>query len=172
MSATGDAHLSKTAAFRAIEDTVRSTHGRPGPAYWIGLGIAGSVAAFGGWSYSLIVRGGLHWTGLERPLDMQLNPDVTVRSRGVMEKCTFCIQRIRYAENQARDEGRPVRDGEIVPACAQTCPAQAIVFGDAKDPASHVSRLAGDRRAFRALEDLGTGPAITYLARAREGGET
>jgi molybdopterin-containing oxidoreductase family iron-sulfur binding subunit len=104
----------------------------------------------------------------ERPLDLQLNPDVTVRSRGVMEKCTFCIQRIRFAENRARDEGRPVRDGEVVPACAQTCPARAIVFGDANDPASEVSRRAADRRAFQALEDVGTRPAITYLARARE----
>jgi molybdopterin-containing oxidoreductase family iron-sulfur binding subunit len=108
----------------------------------------------------------------ERPLDMQLNPDVTVRSRGVMEKCTFCIQRIRYAENQARDEGRPVRDGDIVPACAQTCPAQAIVFGDAKDPASRVSRLSRDGRVFRALEEVNAQPAISYLARVREGGES
>jgi molybdopterin-containing oxidoreductase family iron-sulfur binding subunit len=104
----------------------------------------------------------------ERPLDLQLNPDVTVRSRGVMEKCTFCIQRIRFAENRARDEGRPVRDGEIVPACAQSCPAQAITFGDANDPGSRVSRAARSPRAFRALEELGTQPAITYLARTRE----
>jgi Fe-S-cluster-containing dehydrogenase component len=104
----------------------------------------------------------------ERPLDMQLNPDVTVRSRGVMEKCTFCIQRIRYGEGRARDEGRPLRDGEIVPACAQTCPARAIAFGDLNDPASRVSRLGKDRRAFGALADLGTLPAITYLARERE----
>ncbi len=104
----------------------------------------------------------------ERPLDMQLNPDVTVRSRGVMEKCTFCIQRIRFAENRARDEGRPIADGEIVPACAQTCPAQAMVFGDAKDPSSRVARLARDPRAFHALEELGTLPAITYLARVRQ----
>jgi molybdopterin-containing oxidoreductase family iron-sulfur binding subunit len=107
----------------------------------------------------------------ERPLDMQLNPDVTVRSRGVMEKCTFCLQRIRYAENQARTEGRPLADGEVVTACAQTCPAQAIVFGDAQDPASRVSRLARDGRAFRALEEVNAQPAITYLARVREEGE-
>jgi molybdopterin-containing oxidoreductase family iron-sulfur binding subunit len=103
-----------------------------------------------------------------RPLDLQLNPDVTVRSRGIMEKCTFCIQRIRYAENEARDERRAVRDGEITPACAQTCPAQAIVFGDAKDPASRVSQLSRDGRAFRALEEVNAQPAITYLARVRE----
>jgi anaerobic selenocysteine-containing dehydrogenase/Fe-S-cluster-containing dehydrogenase component len=105
-----------------------------------------------------------------RPLDMQLNPDVTVRSRGVMEKCTFCVQRIRYAERKARDEERPIADGEVVPACAQTCPSHAIVFGDANDPASHVATLARDRRAFRALEEVGTSPAITYLARVREEG--
>ncbi len=109
----------------------------------------------------------------ERPLDMQLNPDVTVRSRGVMEKCTFCIQRIRYAEGRAREEGRKVADGEVVPACAQTCPAQAIVFGDANDPASRVSRVAREPRAFQALEGLGTRPAITYLARVqKEEGES
>jgi len=104
----------------------------------------------------------------ERPLDMQLNPDVTVRSRGVMEKCTFCVQRIRFAENQARGEGRPVRDGEVIPACAQSCPAQAITFGDANDPSSRVNRVARSRRAFGALEELGTLPAITYLARSQE----
>jgi molybdopterin-containing oxidoreductase family iron-sulfur binding subunit len=107
----------------------------------------------------------------EAPLQLQLNPDVAVRSRGVMEKCTFCVQRIRAAEGRARAEGRPVADGEIVPACAQTCPAQAIVFGDAQDPASRVSRLAKDPRGFAVLEALGTRPAITYLAAVRERGE-
>jgi Fe-S-cluster-containing dehydrogenase component len=101
------------------------------------------------------------------PLQMQLNPDVTVRSRGVMEKCTFCVQRIRLAEGQAREEGRPVADGEIVPACAQTCPSQAITFGDANDPDSKVSRQARVPRGFRALEEVNTQPAITYLARVR-----
>ena len=103
-----------------------------------------------------------------RPLNFQLNPDVTVRSKGVMEKCTFCVQRIRYAEIQARNEARPVRDGEITPACAQTCPARAIVFGDLLDPESRVSRLSRERRGFMALEDLNARPAITYLARVRE----
>jgi molybdopterin-containing oxidoreductase family iron-sulfur binding subunit len=103
-----------------------------------------------------------------QPLQMQLNPDVTVRSRGVMEKCTFCVQRIRYGENQARDERRPVADGEITPACVQSCPAQAMVFGDANDPSSRVSRLAREPRGFRALEEVNAQPAITYLARVKE----
>lgn len=102
------------------------------------------------------------------PLNMQLNPDVTVRSKGVMEKCTFCVQRIRAAENTGKDEHRRVRDGEIVPACAQTCPAQAIVFGDAKDVTSRVAALQRDGRGYRVLEEVNTLPAITYLARVRE----
>ena len=97
-----------------------------------------------------------------------LNPDVTVRGRGVTEKCTFCVQRIRGGEEKAKVEGRPVRDGEIVSACAQTCPAHAIVFGDLKDPTSQVSRMAKDQRAYRLLEELNTKPGVVYLARQRE----
>ncbi len=85
-----------------------------------------------------------------------------------MEKCTFCAQRIRAAEIAAERERRPVRDGEVVTACAQTCPTGAIVFGDAKDPASRVSALLQEGRGYRVLEDLNTGPAVTYLARVRE----
>ena len=101
------------------------------------------------------------------PLDRQLNPDVTTRTVGVMEKCTFCVQRIREAQDGAQDAGRAPRDGEITPACAQTCAAQAIVFGDLNDPASRVSRLAADRRAYRVLESLNTRPAVTYLRKVR-----
>jgi anaerobic selenocysteine-containing dehydrogenase/Fe-S-cluster-containing dehydrogenase component len=97
-----------------------------------------------------------------------LNPDVTVRGRGVTEKCTFCVQRIRGGEEKAKLEGRPVRDGEIVSACAATCPARAIVFGDLKDPTSRVSRMAKDQRAYRLLEELNTKPGVVYLARRRE----
>jgi anaerobic selenocysteine-containing dehydrogenase/Fe-S-cluster-containing dehydrogenase component len=99
------------------------------------------------------------------PLHLQLNPDVTVRARGVMEKCTFCIQRIRGAQNDARLENRPVRDGDVVTACAQACPSDAIVFGNVKDPASRVARLHQDPRGYRVLEDLNTRSAITYLAK-------
>jgi len=76
----------------------------------------------------------------EKPLDEQLSPDLTTRSRGVMEKCTFCIQRIRRAKEAAAEEGREVRDGEVVPACVQTCPPGALLFGDLADPHSEITR--------------------------------
>jgi molybdopterin-containing oxidoreductase family iron-sulfur binding subunit len=104
------------------------------------------------------------------PLHWQLNPDVTVREKGVMEKCTFCVQRIRDAENHARLEDRGVRDGEITPACAQTCPGNAIVFGNLRDPQSRVARAAASGRGYRVLEQLNTQSAITYLRKV-EGSE-
>ena len=100
-----------------------------------------------------------------------LNPDVTVRQRGVTEKCTLCVQRIRGAEEQARCEDRAVRDGEIQPACAATCPARAITFGDLKDPASEISKLAASGRAYHVLEELNTQPGVVYLARRRDKAE-
>jgi molybdopterin-containing oxidoreductase family iron-sulfur binding subunit len=99
------------------------------------------------------------------PLALGLNPDVAVRPGGVMEKCTFCVQRIKRAQLEASLEGRPLRDGDVQPACAQSCPAEAIVFGDLADPDSRVSRLAGSARATRLLEDLGTEPKVFYLSR-------
>jgi len=93
----------------------------------------------------------------------QLNPDVTVRSKGIMEKCTFCIQRIRRAERVARREGRDVRDMEFQPACAQACPTDTLVFGDLNDPNSRVSQLARDRRRYLLLGELGTEPNVVYL---------
>ena len=95
----------------------------------------------------------------------QLNPDVTVRSRGIMEKCTFCIQRIRRAEKQAKFESRTLVDGELQTACAQACPTDALVFGNLKDPASKVARLSKDRRQYRVLEEQGTEPSVFYLKR-------
>jgi Fe-S-cluster-containing dehydrogenase component len=102
----------------------------------------------------------------ETPESLQLafNPEVTVRPRGVMEKCTFCVQRIRNAEQVAKRAGRGLRDHDVVPACASACPASAIVFGDISDPKSAVSKLSRSNRGFRVLEELGTKPAITYLA--------
>ena len=104
------------------------------------------------------------------PLHYQLNPDVTVRTRGIMEKCTFCIQRIRRAERRARDERRDLRDGDVVPACAQACPTDALVFGDLHDPRSRASQLAASSRRYRLLEHLGTEPSVIYLSRAEPRG--
>lgn len=101
-----------------------------------------------------------HW---DEPLDQQLNPDVSIRTRGVMEKCTFCIQRIRRTRQQAEDEGRAIRDGEVQPACVQSCPTNAMVFGDLEDPNSRVSKRARSGRAFHLLEELGTEPSVIYL---------
>jgi molybdopterin-containing oxidoreductase family iron-sulfur binding subunit len=97
------------------------------------------------------------------PLNWQLNPDVTVRQKGVMEKCTFCVQRIRDVKDHAKDEGRKVRDGEMVTACQQGCPSHAIVFGDLMDPESEISKVVKGPRGYKALHDLNTYPSITYL---------
>jgi len=101
----------------------------------------------------------------DAPLEQQLNPDVTVRGVGVMEKCTFCVQRIRRSRAQAQLQGRRLVDGEIQPACAQTCPTGAIVFGDLNDPESEVSRLAENARRLDLLGFLNTQPSVTYLKR-------
>ena len=111
-------------------------------------------------------------TGVER---LVYNPEVTVRPRGVMEKCTFCVERIENVKLRARAEGRPIRDGEFTTACAAACPADAITFGNLKDAESAVSKMAEHKRGYRLLEKLGIRPSVTYLANitnpAGEGGK-
>ncbi len=104
---------------------------------------------------------------LPEPSRLMLNPDVTVRGQGVMEKCTFCIQRVQGARQLAKDEVRPIADGEVTPACAQSCPSQAITFGNLKDDKSQVVKHADENRgrAYHALHMLNTRPGITYLAK-------
>jgi len=102
------------------------------------------------------------------PMEQQLNPDVSVRQRGIIEKCSFCIQRIRRADLDASREQREVADGEIQPAWVQSCPSSALIFGDLDDPDSRVASLERGNRAFRLLDVLGTDPAVIYL----KGGET
>lgn len=97
------------------------------------------------------------------PLNLQLNPDVTVRSKGVMEKCSFCIQRIKVAHGNAKDEKREIRDGEIMPACLQTCPTGVFTFGNLMDKNSKVRQMVDDPRAYQILGYLNTKPAVIYL---------
>lgn len=125
------------------------------------------------------------WQDVPHPLEMQLNPDLSVRSKGVMEKCTFCVQRIRAAKDAAADAGHPehVEDGSLQTACQQTCPTQAIVFGNLKDENSEVRKLwdehqvhlgrheqdkPEDLRGYRVLEQLNVEPCIMYLERVRD----
>jgi Fe-S-cluster-containing dehydrogenase component len=108
-----------------------------------------------------------NWPGL---MGLMLNPDVTVRGQGVMEKCTFCVQRIEGARQLAMDEGRAIADGEVISACAQACPTEAITFGNLRDPNSRASKRSDDdKRGYRALHALNTRPAITYLAKVKRG---
>lgn len=108
-----------------------------------------------------------HWKSYEGTMNLAWNPDVTVRTRGIMEKCTFCVQRIRDVKDKAKDEGRTLRDGEIKTACQQTCPTDAIVFGDINNKDTEVSKLKVDSRAFRALEVLNALPVVSYLTKVR-----
>jgi molybdopterin-containing oxidoreductase family iron-sulfur binding subunit len=99
------------------------------------------------------------------PMNLQLNPEVTVRARGVMEKCTFCIQRIRGAQHRARLEDRQVGVGEIVTACAQACPSGALEFGNVRQAESRVAALKNDHRAYHVLEEINVRSSVTYLAK-------
>ncbi|MCE2392013.1 MAG: 4Fe-4S dicluster domain-containing protein [Proteobacteria bacterium] len=106
-----------------------------------------------------------HWAydwAIEEPESFALNPDVMVRSKGVMEKCTMCVQRIAEGKDEAAREGRQVRDGDITPACAQTCPSQALTFGNLKHADSHVTHQRHDKRSYRILEHLYTRPGVNY----------
>ncbi|MCP3981191.1 MAG: 4Fe-4S dicluster domain-containing protein [bacterium] len=103
----------------------------------------------------------------DRLQNLVLNPDVTVRSRGVMEKCSLCVQRIQDAKAEAKRVGRPLADGDIQPACAQSCPANAIAFGDTNDPESQVAQRKHDPRHFTVLEELGVKPVVGYLTLVR-----
>ncbi|HEY3399011.1 MAG TPA: 4Fe-4S dicluster domain-containing protein [Geothrix sp.] len=115
------------------------------------------VRRFNWWEYP-------HNGEIER---LALNPDVTVRSRGVMEKCSFCVQRLMAAKIQAKNGGCELKDGEAQPACMQSCPAQAIVFGDVQDPGSQISHAMRDPKRFLVLGELGIGPAVSYLTKIR-----
>jgi len=121
------------------------------------------------------------------PMEQQLNPDISVRDKGVMEKCTFCVQRIRTVKDRAQMEDRSVQDGEMITACAQACPTSAIVFGDTMDESSVVSKLwkkhqvergvyqqtklakkDAELRGYRIFEELNVDPSVMYLERVRE----
>jgi len=115
-----------------------------------------------------------NWFDYPREDELQnhsLNPDVTVRTRGVMEKCSFCIQRIQEAKAEARVERRDLRDGDVRTACQQSCPAEAIVFGDRKDPESRVAQLGVLARSYGVLEELNVQPAVRYLTHVHNGRE-
>lgn len=107
-----------------------------------------------------------NWNRSQRPSDMEKgnNPDVSVRPHGVVEKCTFCVHRIQKGKEQARAEDRPLREEDIIPACAETCPVNAIYFGDLHDTDYQVARLYKSERAFALHDDLGTEPKVYYLA--------
>jgi molybdopterin-containing oxidoreductase family iron-sulfur binding subunit len=114
-----------------------------------------------------------HWKGYKDTLNMVWNPDVTVRSRGIMEKCTFCVQRINEAKGKAKDAKTVIKDGDVRTACQQTCPTDAIIFGNVNDKESAINKWMSNPRAFRSMEVLNTKPAVHYLTKVRnaEGGE-
>jgi len=98
---------------------------------------------------------------------MVLNPDVTVRSRGVMEKCSFCVQKIQEAKLTGKKEGRVLKDGDVKTACQKVCPSNAIHFGDKNDPESKVAKLLNNERRYQVLEEVKTLPNVNYLVKVR-----
>jgi molybdopterin-containing oxidoreductase family iron-sulfur binding subunit len=148
------------AAYRTDEGLNGQVYNRCVGTRYCGNNCPYHVRRFNWWNYEV-----------PAPLDVQLNPDVTVRQLGVMEKCTMCIQRIVAGKDRARDDKRPVRDGDIVTACQQTCPTSAITFGNLKDDGSAVSKLAHAPRAYHVLDELGTRPGVTYLKKVVRGPE-
>lgn len=106
-------------------------------------------------------------TPLKKPQTLALNPDVTVRTRGVMEKCTFCVQRLHVAKNIAKDNNTKVKDGDVQTACQESCPTNAIVFGDVNNPDSQVSKLFKDPRSYSVLEEQNTAPSVRYQTKVR-----
>jgi len=146
------------AAYRTEEGLNGQVYNRCVGTRYCGNNCPYHVRRFNRWNYEI-----------PAPLEVQLNPDVTVRQLGVMEKCTMCIQRIAAGKDHARDEKRAVRDGDIMTACQQTCPTQAITFGNLKDEGSTVSKLTHSPRAYHVLEELGTRPGVTYLRKVVRG---
>ncbi len=108
-----------------------------------------------------------HWKDYKDAANMVWNPDVTVRSRGIMEKCTFCVQRINEAKSHAKDTGKKVKDSDLKTACQQTCPTEAIVFGNVNDSESLIVKMKEAPRAFRSLEILNILPSVHYLTKVR-----
>jgi Fe-S-cluster-containing dehydrogenase component len=100
-------------------------------------------------------------------MNLMYNPEVTLRSRGVMEKCTFCIQRIMEARQHAVEQGRPLKGSDVKTACQEACPATAIVFGDMNDPESEISRYRAHALGYHVLEEVNARPNVTYLAKLR-----
>jgi molybdopterin-containing oxidoreductase family iron-sulfur binding subunit len=108
-----------------------------------------------------------NWFDYQWPesMELQLNPDVSRRTRGIMEKCSFCVQRILAAERDAKRDGREIQDGDVQPACVQSCPAQALIFGDLNDPKSRIAQVWGNPGLETLLGDLGTRPKVRYARR-------
>jgi molybdopterin-containing oxidoreductase family iron-sulfur binding subunit len=129
------------------------------------------VRRFNYFNYHLDVQGMTPWQATEndrqRVRAMVYNPEVTVRARGVMEKCTFCVQRIQNVKIRSKNAKRAIQDGEIKTACQQTCPTDAIVFGDINDNKAKVAALQNNERAYKLLEELNNRPRVSYLARVK-----